>query len=164
MPEIDKIKVAALRKADRVCFYHREGESYIRAIKEQEVTASDPFRPKEVDLHIDCGTVFTRYDGPSWPVPEFTAFHMIHVARHSAEWQTIAGLLKAGDRLKLHWRRGSLSTDAMKGVRWAGDDLLLVVDRGEKRLTFHIGSHVTEANNRFRMVRAADYVREAVAA
>jgi hypothetical protein len=139
---LDAIQVAALRKASRVCFYHRpkpdaSGEtSYICAIKEHAPSPLNPFAPHETSILIPCEWRLREYtrssssDAIPYGSDQFNAFEWVNCAQSDECWQTTASLLRAGDKL------------------------FLDVQRGEKRLSFHIDTSVCE-NNPARMIRRA---------
>ena len=137
---LDALHLAALRKCDDVVFCHREGKSYIRAVKRARQSAADPFA-QDVTVEIECAFRWTDYarDGISYPVPCFDGFEMIGNYDNSA-WRTTANLLRKGDRLTLDWAKdcqGSSGTIAEAGLHW--DMLTLRVGRGtDQRLCFHI--------------------------
>lgn len=162
---LDAVQLAALRKADSVCFFHRPkpdttGEtSYINAIKRAKQSAADPFS-QDVCVQIVCEHRLTDYSDSDSKIPydseAFNAFEMIHSAQHENAWQTTASLLRAGDKLMLIWERGAFTTQHMKEAtpKFYGDRLSLLVTRGERQLTFHIDTRVCEDNSA-RMIRRA---------
>lgn len=163
---LDATQVHALRKASRVCFYHRpkpdaSGEtSYIAAIKEHKPNPLDPFAPRETCILIPCDWTLREYtrgeDAIGYRSDQFNAFEWVYIAQYDEAWQTTASLLRTGDKLTLHWARGGFTTQAMENANphFFGDALYLVVQRGEKRLTFHVANSVCE-NNTARMIRRA---------
>lgn len=132
------LELAALRKSDDICAFHREGRSFLRAYK----FAVDQ------NIEIECGTCWTDYSresGTSYPVPLFDAFAMVGNYTHSA-LRTIVTLLHVGDELSLAWVRDagkSYVKDA--GLHWDTVDLL--VRRGDKRLRFHLDTNVCKDNS-----------------
>lgn len=168
-PGLDAIQLAALRKASRVCFYHRpkpdatSETSYICAIKEHKPNPSDPFAPHETSIVIACDWYLREYTGSynsDDRIPDnsdqFNAFEWVSSAQSDECWQTTASLLRVGDRVTLRWERGAFTTQGMTDAtpRLYGDALRLQVQRGDKRLTFHIDTSVCE-NNSARMIRRA---------
>ena len=159
---LDAIQIAALRKADRVAFFHRDkpdatGEtSYIEAIKSPSRTEKEPFA-KEVYVIIPCEfmlTDYTRGNKIPYGSDAFNGFEMVY--SYSDEWKTTASLLRAGDKLSLHWQRSGWNTEAMENAtpKFYGDKLCLLVARGEKVLTFHVDTSICEDNSA-RMIRRA---------
>jgi hypothetical protein len=149
------IDIAALRRADRVCFVHRDRQSYIRAIKAIARSKANPFTD-ELEYRIECGTRFTSYEpneGYFFPRPDFDAFEMEHNAQSSLQWQTIAGLLKPGDQLTLHWVRGAMNTLSADAINWVGDTLKLLVTRRDKHLCFHVDQSFVPRHSLARMIR-----------
>ena len=165
---LDAIQVAALRKASRVCFYHRPKPdasglaSYICAIKEHAPSPVDPFAPHETSILIPCEwrlREYTRHDSFDripYNSDQFNAFEWVNCAQSDECWQTTASLLRVGDKLTLRWARGGFTTESMENATPAfyGDALFLDVQRGEKRLSFHIDTSVCE-NNSARMIKRA---------
>ena len=119
---LNAIQVAALRKADRVAFFHRDkpdatGEtSYIDAIKSPSPTENDPFA-REVCVIIPVEfrlTDYTRGEKIPYGSDAFNAFEMVY--SYSDEWKTTASFLRAGDKLCLHWQRGGFTTESMENA------------------------------------------------
>jgi hypothetical protein len=160
---LNAIDLAALRKADSVCFFHRKapdasGEaSYIDAIKRAKVDARDPFS-RDVSHVIACPYRLREYTTGEDKIPfnsvDWNGFESISSAQWSEEWKTIVSLLRVGDKLTLYWQRGAFSTESMSTAspKFYGDGLSLVVDRGERQLTFHVHTSICE-NNSARMIR-----------
>lgn len=161
---IDAIQLAALRKADRVCFYHRKEPdasgfmSYVACIKTTDRTKANPFEG-ETSLCFPVDVRLRDYTQGDDRIPfgsdEWSAFEMIHHAQSTEEWRTIVALLRVGDTLTLHWQRGGWTTEAMQNAAPAfyGDKLSLVVERAKSAtLHFHVDSQVCE-NNSARMIR-----------
>jgi hypothetical protein len=160
---LDAIQLAALRKANRVCFYHRATpdatglRSYIACIKTTDRTKLNPFEGETtlcfpVDYRLrdyTQGDDKIPYNGDAW-----NAFEMIHSAQVAEEWRTIVSLLRTGDKLTLMWDRGGWTTEAMQcaSPKFYGDKLSLIVERAKATLHFHIDMHVGE-NNTARMIR-----------
>lgn len=163
---LDAVQIAALRKADRVAFFHRatpdaSGEtSYVEAIKRALVDARDPFA-RDAVIIIPCDWRLMDYtrDADSkipYGSDAFKAFEMIHGAQYDDAWKTTASLLRVGDALTLLWSRGAFTTEGMQNAspKFYGDTLHLRVTRGEKVLTFHIDTSICE-DNCARMIRPA---------
>ena len=159
------MQIAALRKAETLSFHHhaKNNASFIRATKryrEGEWRQSSPFRTSEdAYLEIPCAwrlTDYTRGDENKIPYgsDQFNAFEMIHAAQSERAWSTTASLLRVGDKLTLLWERGGWTTEAMEKAtpHFFGDTLHLQVDRGDKRLCFHVRTSICEDNSA-RMVR-----------
>ena len=159
---LDKVQIAALRKADAISFHHYQGKSYIAATKRVERTVAQPFAD-DVRIDIPCGWRLTNYDpndsglgGPAIEGDKFVAFDMIHTAQYEdGIWQTVASLLKPGDVLTLHWTRNGGTTQALNDAHMVGDRLRLVVERGDRKLRFQVGEYFGPASNTSRMVRWA---------
>jgi len=150
------IELAAMRQADDLCFIHRGGRSYIRAVKRMRPSERQPFA-QDVTLEIACDTRWTDYTrdaGQCYPVPDFDAFEMLGVYSEGALATTLA-MLRKGDRLALRWVRGN-SNGHMKDIGWRQDMLELHVTRGDRRLVFHLADSIgpSDAAHIVRSVRA----------
>lgn len=162
---LDALQLAALRKADRVAFFHRDkpdatGEtSYIEAIKSPSPTERDPFaREVYVIIPVDFRvTDYTRGEKIPYGSNAFNAFEMVY--SFNDVWQTIASLLRVTDKLCLHWQRGGFTTESMENAtpHFYGDSLHLLVTRGEKVLTFHVDTSFCEDNSARMIRRGAHY-------
>lgn len=152
---LDKIDIAALRKAEDVCFFHREDRSYIRAIKRApQATTANPFLTEQV-REIDCGTDwhdFEGSDGISREPPYFDGFAMVNNSRYADIWPTLSTLLKPGDTLTLSWRRGAWNSEVVRQAGLHGDVLYLQIHRGKHTLTFFV-DHSMGPDNTARMIR-----------
>lgn len=154
MTPLSKIDLAALRKADSMCFdlYRRDDEiiSRIRAIKRHEPSPADPYA-RDIEHPIDVNHVVVDYDNSTYDAV-YEAFHMSHSSQYSDTLQTILRLLRAGDELTLYWVAGN-SNGYLEEANLYRDELKLVVMRGGKRaLTFNVDTSIC-ANNTARMVR-----------
>jgi hypothetical protein len=154
---IDKLDLAALRKADAICFDHytRDGIDVraIRAIKRNEPSERDPYA-QDITHTVSVGSAVRAYESGGTS-KTWTCFEMIHTPQYHDAWQTIVSLLRVGDELTLFWEADNNSGY----VNEAGlhhDQLSLVVQRGSKRMTFKVRSSVCP-DNTARMCRAATY-------
>jgi hypothetical protein len=161
---LDAIQLAALRKCDDVSFHHRDGKSYMRAVKRVRQSEREPFA-QDVIVEITCDTRWDDYArefATSYPMPSFNAFEMVGNYTDSC-WRTIASMLRKGDRLMLHWSRNCFGKDSDLAVAgFQMDRLTLCVARGsDQRLHFHIDDSVVRPGNSARMIRdvrpAAEY-------
>jgi hypothetical protein len=154
---LDAVQLAALRKADDLCFVHNYGgQSYIRAIKRKGCYNPDPFA-QDVEFIVACGTRWHDYAkglGIQTMPSCFEAFEMVGNYPDSC-WRTIAGCLRKGDELVLEWSKDCQSpvvNDAALHV----DYVQLVVVRGDQRLKFHI-DHSISPDNSARMIKNVRY-------
>lgn len=85
--------------------------------------------------------------------------HLIQCAKHDEDWNTIARLLRTGDRLAMHWYRDASTNGYMRDRGLHGDRLYLRVYRGANTLTFCIHSQCCE-DNTARMIRRGPYNHE----
>lgn len=158
---LSKLDVQALRQADSVSFHYWEetspevrSVSVIRANKEVPEEKRGPFGDREVSRSVYCDVSFARLseERPT------KCFAMIMCAKYRDTWQTVVGLLKAGDALSLRWCPDHGTNGYCKAARISGDasapehagvngavcmsihvdELYLVVRRGKKTLTFLI--------------------------
>lgn len=158
--------VIALSNANSVAFHHHAGNAWITAcISRSTYSARDKtLFPEpgpafgERGRVIACGSAIYGYtvDGHAacaWShrdSPNAECSYMVRSARFHEPWKTVASLLRKGDRLTLSW-----TADNNTGVVRAGlhaDDLKLVIDRGDWRMTFIIAHSVTPDDSA-RMVR-----------
>jgi len=162
--------IAAFKLADSVTFHHYEGRSFIRAhldntsgeriftAREQRLFQSER---DSNDRHreITCDVTMYGYSQngfESWNLesaPGASAFHYGFAAKYDKPWQTIAGLLRAGDRLRLEWVADN-NNDNVRGVGFHCDELRLIVVRTNKRtdashdtMTFRIVTQVGPDNS-----------------
>ena len=159
---LDKLALAALRKADRISFHHTDGKSVIRATKENKPSERDPFALRETVITVSCEARITDYDRGAGlgtevyrgdDLKRYTAFGWLsHAQSADCTWQTTASILKTGDELTLYWQRGGLSTQGMREAGLHGDALYLRIRRGDKRLVFLIDTYCGH-DNTVRMVR-----------
>lgn len=158
---LTKLDVAALRKADAICFDHNVRASasedaprgnFIRAIKRAEPSERDPYAT-DVTHQIAVASGVRSYADDDHG-RTFVAFHMIHSALYSPTWQTITGLLRSGDELTLAWVRKN-SNGYLDDAGLVRDELRLHVQRGTRELVFKVGESVTKDNSA-RLVRLAD--------
>jgi hypothetical protein len=146
----------ALRGADSVWFKHETAcgdKTYVAATKRFD--PKDGFGERDLTAYVPATPKFTLYDrnGSSGRrAAPTTAFYSAASAKFHPEWTTAAKLLKAGDRLVLHW-----TTDSNKRVVAAGLTLVefrLEVRRAtakgrEEHLCFHLGSVVEQTTSNF---------------
>jgi hypothetical protein len=154
-PGLDAIQLAALRKCDDVVFCHRDGVSYIRAVKRVRPSDAEPFA-QDVAVEFPCETRWTDYSREwciAYPVPQFAGFEMVGNYTDGT-WRTIAHALRKGDVLCLHWMKDCMGKDS--DLCRAGltlDRLELVVMRGANKLTFHLDDKVMHADSLARMIK-----------
>jgi hypothetical protein len=150
---LTKMDIAALRKADCVSFHQHDGKSYICATKRTQKSERDPFS-RDADYYIPCNVSFTSYEEGVRTLftPTFKAFDMIHTSRLDQCWQTTVLMLRAGDTLTLRWEHGALNTDGMASVDMCGDQLNLIVTRGEHKLWFAVSTTVCPRHSLSRMI------------
>ena len=155
---LSALDVGALRKADTVSFLHHGGDvTFIDATKRAKQTESDPFA-RDMTHRVDVPSRFTDYEKAEtaqWN-RKYKCFAYISSAQYDPAWMTTASLLRAGDQLVLHWQRGGWTTQRMKecSPHFHADTLFLEVRRGDKMLTFHVDTSISEDNSA-RMIKLA---------
>ena len=157
---LDKIDIAALRKADRILFRHSGGKSTIEAIKDGVKTERDPFA-RDVDHIIPCDFRIEDYTEGLFRISHdarragrFEAFESVHRYAHTTGvFDTFAAFLRPGDEIRLEWMRDAGRTLALAETPLHADELRAHVSRGETgRYMFHIDYRITDDSGA-RMVR-----------
>jgi hypothetical protein len=99
--QLTKEEVQALRKAtDSVCFDYNPDQGLSR-IRANSKVGTGEGSTRTVYIEVDS---FIRYQAKAFEgQPVYRCYEMIHFPQ-MAEWQTIAGSLRAGDVIKLDWR------------------------------------------------------------
>jgi hypothetical protein len=140
--------VKAMRTCDSVCFYHADGKGAVSAVKRGKAPWYEESR-HDVPCQASSLTVYgtDRTHDPS----AVKCFALVSFAREKDTWQTVAGLLRAGDVLELSWV-GANNSECLKRANLFADELYLVVVRGKRRMTFNISYQVCP-DNTARMVR-----------
>lgn len=148
--------IKALRAADAVSFFHRDGTPSIVATKRDE---GDIFgyaeRSREIPIHASR---VTNYANEAPAEAEHAArygwscLYYLSTAQMCETWRTIAELLKLNDVLTFQWYRAN-NTLHMDELGIAHDMLRLDVQRGKKTYTFHVAASITERTSMGRMVR-----------
>lgn len=143
--------VQALRRADAVSLHHHDGEGHIRAgLTTFPSTQSRIFTATEQRLFPDTDqldryrtiTVATAVSGfdqrRRWheqALPGAAATATIHAARLDDVWCSIAGWLRVGDVVTLHWRADNNSA-YLADVGLHRDEVRISVGRGRRTWTF----------------------------
>ena len=148
--------IAALRKADDLVFTHRDGASYIRAIK--RVTDKDKQRDPWADdkeHRINADVEFRDYKN-EFLHGNWSAFEMFNGAQYSRQWQTIAGFLRPLDQLTLMWTANN-NSQILDEANLHNDMLRVHVKRitksnKTKNFVFLVDVR-TSKNNTARMIR-----------
>jgi len=89
------------------------------------------------------------YDWPAGTYPNVQAFHMLH--HSTAEWQTIAGLMRAGDTLRVSWTADN-NCEAIERVGFHADELRVAIHRNGRVMSFLVTRSVGP-DNTARMIR-----------
>lgn len=152
---IDAAQLRKLRKARGVVFNAKRGTD--RVYGSIRMIAVD-----DSELTLDCPASITHAGG--WGDQarnrrsDFTeAFEYIQAARFHTEWQTIAQLIRVGDKLTLRFQADYHTNSLCDAAGLHADTLTLQVDRGEwgqggKRFHFYVEYRVT-LDNSARMIR-----------
>lgn len=144
--------IKALRTADRVSCHKHGLESWMKASK--DIEKPGPFDDKTRYHQIACTSNVRIYsqDGGRWNghKGKVKCFDMLY--SYNDVWETVVGLLKAGDVISLDWCGANNNPNlndsrTQEGRRLYKDDLYLVVRRGEKRMTFMLTSSVGPDNS-----------------
>lgn len=145
---LTKDDLKALRTADSVTFSHgSDGRHYVRGIRRLTV---DGFET-EVRREIRVPSNIRSYDSDR-KRSYGHAFEMINSAQYDDDWKTVVSLLRTGDELALLWYAGN-SNAYVSDANLRRDELRLIVNRGNRRLSFLIDVSVC-ADNTARMTQS----------
>jgi hypothetical protein len=148
---INKIDIAAMKKATNINFRHVNGVSQIEACKNpsNEEKEKNPFVVGQC-IVIPVGMEIRDYGSPKLPYnnvqDSFKAFEMIDYSNYDTAWQTICSFLKEGDYIYLVWERDAFTNGCLKENNLHGDKVSLKVIRGNKQFSFFINSCVRHDN------------------
>jgi hypothetical protein len=163
--ELTTETVKALRNADDVSFHFREGtdrpNAWIHATK--RIKRTDGFGDDERSIDITAVHKFTIYEssGSSGRRMPTEAFGSIGSAQFDPQWVTVAKLLKAGDRLYLHWTGGDVNR-GLKELGWTVIHLDVEIARPvgksgrEDRLVFRVDTRIVPAPSDFYLKMPAE--------
>lgn len=86
-------------------------------------------------------------------------FEYISSAKYCDNWQAVCAVLKAGDRISLHWAKGALVHENLRAIGGGSDQLFLTVRRGtDKRCKYfklHLSTAVTTPATTYPMIEVA---------
>lgn len=86
-------------------------------------------------------------------------FDYISSAKFCDNWQAVCAVLKAGDRISLHWVKGALVHANLRAIGGGSDQLFLTVRRGtDKRARYfrlHLATSVTTPQTTYPMIEVA---------
>lgn len=162
---VSKDDLKALKTCDSVCFDHSPaGNHTIRAIKRGKA----PFYQDATYPIKVRSSVFIHSDGPKPNLDHAKCFEMFSSSKYNDEWQTIVGLVKVGDEIKLRWigadnngyvNRSTVTEmseekgNAGLGMKLYHDKLYLSVWRaGKQKYAFQVSDSVSP-NNSARMIQ-----------
>lgn len=113
---LSAMDMKAIRGADSVVFRLDK----IECIKK---VSNDPYETERRYI------IPVHYDG----IRDVTkAFHMIHSAKFTPEWDLVKKLARKGDELTLHWDQGGQTHDLMRRKGLIADALYLRIGRNGK--------------------------------
>lgn len=162
--------VAALREADQVGFHYFEGKSYLVAYfrGNRPATArlwnlfptqehgTERSRKIDTDARVRGYNERTDTDWTTWTAdPDdhaVTCFHLQYGGRSDETWQTIAGLLRAGDTLALHWEADDNSSN-IRAAELHSDTLHLRVTSPKGKARMFLVVRNVSPDNSARMIR-----------
>lgn len=139
---LNRHQIRALRSADSIAIYSRNGENTATITATIKATDSDPFE-KRLDIGVE-----SRFESFA-PGSEFVNAHAtILCADTTAHWQSIAGTVRDGDDVRLIWASDAATTQALRAAGFHGDVLRIEIarDGGEARYAFDLITAVCEGN------------------
>lgn len=169
--------ITALRMADSITFhYGPAGTSYVGTCIRVYLRGGHTDQPRiwtarEQRLFPEVGNIDTDrirvimpdrsslsgYSGSSgmstWAGsdrPQAVAYHTMH--HRSDEWETITGLMRAGDSVRLSWLAGN-NSDVLRKAGFHCDELRLSIHRGESRVMRFLITRSVGPHNSARMIR-----------
>lgn len=168
---LTKMDIAALRSANRLVIHYNSDHPDLngaQAIQENRPTEKDPYA-QDVNYCIPIPTVLRHSDGIFGRAASTTgvrAFAHIYLYPKNAKGNggdthypsdTIIGLLKAGDRVRLYFDADGHNCGFIVGANMHADTLYLLVERGDpdkkpQRMHFVLDQTVC-LNNTARMVQ-----------
>ncbi len=153
MYQLTKDDLIALRTAESICFHFFDkagkivarieapyGAARYYTATEQRAFPNVGQRERTRDIEVDASVSGLDDRDLRWSLatdPGASAYASISYTSHDDAWQTITALLRAGDALRLVWV-ASDNTEALREGGMVRDTLSLVVERGDKRLTFNL--------------------------
>lgn len=146
-------QIRALKKADAVVFHFRNGEHFIRAIKEDK----DEFGHKDREIRIDVQGSITSYNRDLGEVEQ--ASYIENHTQSDKALQTIFSHLKKDDTIHLHWVANN-NNGYLDRAGLYQDELYLQIHRNGKIKEYQVGTSVTP-NNSAKMIKhtSTDYLR-----
>jgi hypothetical protein len=144
--ELTSADIRALKKSRSVAFHARwqDGElTESRIVGRDRDAAGDDYTiaQLEVPSTLSYGGGIVRQNS------DVRAYEHIGSAQFHEHWSTIVSLLRAGDRLTLVWNANGGRNELVKRAGLAVDELSVRVDRGKRRMTFHVDAHVCAYNS-----------------
>lgn len=139
--------VRNLRKSDRWISFHARWqagecvESHI--VGKSTDVAGDDYTTADVNVP----STFSYGGGIVRANDDVRAYQGVMSPRFQEHWTTVLGYLKAGDAVTLLWNANGHRNPLVREAGLAVDGLDIRVDRGNRRMTFHIDLHVTAYNS-----------------
>jgi len=126
--EITKEDIQALRTATSVSFHTNDKGSKIRASFDDRNGATR--RQSEIFPERDGGDRFREIRISYEAYENFYAFSMVHTAQYSRTFNSIARILRAGNRLAFRWGKDANTTDNLRNAGLHGDQFDIVISTG----------------------------------
>jgi len=139
--------IRGLRKSSSVSFHAKWDdygtlvESYMRG-RARDVAGED-----YTVAMVNVGSTFSYGGAIVRENKTVRAYESCLSAQFHEHWTTFVGLLRAGDRLTLTWSANGHRNEIVKRAGLSVDSLDIRVDRGKRRMTFHIDQRVSEYNS-----------------
>lgn len=137
----------ALRQADSLVFHYKNGQSYIRCLKENVGVWKET-----KEIRIDCGTVLHNYGSRHGLGDVRSASCVINNVQYYHHIQTTLKRVKKGDRLALKW----LANNNNQYLERAGlyrDELYLIIEKPNGKLEEYFLAVSVCENNTAKMVK-----------
>jgi hypothetical protein len=148
IPTLDRDDLAAIRKADSVCFRIHEGVATIECIKKDRDEFGDKERRRDVVVEGSISHASWSHEDRETFTRAWTYFGS---AQYTEQWRTCTQLLRIGDTLKIEFRGDHGTNGLCKDANLHADELYLRVERGEgtnrKRLYFLLDAQVSLSNS-----------------
>lgn len=143
--KITSEQARALRKADSVVFHYKDGQHYIRAIKEDR----DEFGRKTREIRIDVQGRVEKYSAKHNLGEVEECSTVLNHAQQDKPLKTAFAGIRSGDILYLRWISGN-NNQYLNQAGLFADSLYLQVHRGEFKNNvkeYHIKTSITPNNS-----------------
>ena len=136
-------EVAAIKSADVLVFHYRNGQSFIRTLKEKEMSSS------EETGKIGCATQVDKY-GKLGDVR--SASHVMNFIQDNDHMLTILHNLSKGKKIKLVWICNN-NNNLLRDAGLYNDELHLQIIDDKGNMKSFIVDKVVSANNTAKMIK-----------